>query len=97
MIIKGVLSYMKVDKNLKRLERHLNSNTGRVLNCKFKIIKDNDNTFVLLYNNKKLRIDNNEDMFDLIYSVSERFLTNKELYNFAFYYDWLGEVNWDEV
>lgn len=90
---------MKVDKNLKRLERHLNANTGRVLNCKFKIKKYLNEIceyeYKIFHNNENYIA--NLDFMNLVFSVSLKFLTIQQVLNLCTCYDFLNEVNWDEV
>ena len=74
---------MKIYKKLKRLERHLNTNTGRVLNCKFKIEKYlneiGEYEYEILYNNENYIA--NLDFMNLVFSVSLKFLTRQQVLN----------------
>ena len=90
---------MKIYKKLKRLERHLNTNTGRVLNCKFKIKKYLNEIweyeYEILHNNENYIA--NLDFMNLVFSVSLKFLTRQQVLNLCTCYDFLNEVNWGEV
>ena len=88
----------KYIKNLKRLERHLNTNTGRVLNCKFKIKKYlneiGEYKYEILYNNENYIA--NLDFMNLVFSVSLKILTMQQVFEFM-YLLWLferGELGW---